>query len=190
VVGSGFRMVLPDKTLDWPGRAERISYQLLLRNRVKELHSSTLVMRRAAFAAAGPYDEELPRGYAEDWDWVLRAAKAGPVGVVIEPLADIRKDAGSWYAGREENTIRALEHMLAKHPDIVASPPGHARVLGQIAYAQSSQGQRGAALRTATRAITRYPLTPYPYIALTHAVIRVDPRYVHKAARLFRRGMA
>jgi glycosyltransferase involved in cell wall biosynthesis len=77
VVGSGIRLRLPGKVVEWPGRAEHVSYQLLLRNRVKELHSSTLVMRREAFAKVGPYDEKLPRGYAEDYDWVLRAARAG-----------------------------------------------------------------------------------------------------------------
>src|SRR5262249_27250186 len=119
VIGSGMRLLLPgDKTLDWPGRTERISYQLLLRNRVKELHSSTLVMRRDAVTKVGPYDEGLPHGYAEDYDWVLRAARTGPVGMVTQPLADIRRNAGSWYQGSAERTAAGLEYMLAKHPDI------------------------------------------------------------------------
>src|SRR5262249_30841936 len=87
-IRSGLRLLLPGgKTLDWPGRAERISYQLLLRNRVKELHSSTLVMRREAFTRAGRYDEEIPFGYAEDYDWLLCIAKIGGLGVVQRPLA-------------------------------------------------------------------------------------------------------
>ena len=61
VVGSGIRLMLPDgQIIAWPARAERISQRLLLRNRVKELHSSTLVMRRDVFAKAGLYDEEHP----------------------------------------------------------------------------------------------------------------------------------
>ncbi len=190
VVGSGIRLQLPTRVIEWPGRAEEISYQLLLRNRVKELHSSTLVMRRDAFAKAGPYDEELPRGYAEDYDWVLRAAKAGRVGVVTRPLADIRKDSGSWYQGHAENAAAALEAMLAKHPDIAASPRGHARMLGQIAFARSSLGERGPAIRYAARAIVRWPLSPYPYIALAQSTTRIHPRHVLRVARLLRRGMA
>ncbi len=189
VVGSGIRLRLPGgKILDWPGRAESISYQLLLRNRVKELHSSTLVMRREAFEVAGAYDEELPRGYAEDYDWVLRAARIGPIGVVTEPLADIRKDAQSWYQGG--NAAPALEYMLAKHPDFAASPRGHARILGQIAFARSALGERGPALRYATKAIARWPVSPYPYIAFVHTTTRIHPRHLLRAARLFRRGMA
>jgi hypothetical protein len=191
VVGSGIRLLLPaGKTLDWPGRSEQISYELLLRNRVKELHSSTLVMRREAFDKAGRYDEELPRGYAEDYDWVLRAARAGHVGVVTQPLADIRKNATSWYRGAAESAGPALEYMLAKHPDIAASRRGHARMLGQIAFARSSLGERGAATRYAVRALTRWPASPYPYIALVHSATGVHPRHMLRAARLFRRGMA
>jgi glycosyltransferase involved in cell wall biosynthesis len=188
VVGSGITLRLPGRTLDWPGRAESISYQLLLRNRVKELHSSTLVMRREAFGKIGQYDEKLPRGYAEDYDWVLRAAKVAPIGVVTQPLADIRKDGKSWYQGG--NAAPALEYMLAKHPDFATSARGHARLLGQIAFAKSALGERGPALRYATKAFARWPMSPYPYIAFVHATTRIHPRHLLRAARLFRRGMA
>jgi glycosyltransferase involved in cell wall biosynthesis len=190
-VGSGIRLRLPaGKTLNWPGRPGPISYQLLLRNRVKELHSSTLVMRRDAFAKAGGYDEALPHGYAEDYDWVLRAARAGRVAVVAQPLADIRKDAGSWYQGRAQNVAAALEYMLAKHPDIAQSARGHARMLGQIAFARSSLGDWRPAVRYAAKALRRWPLSPYPYIALVETVTRIHPRHLLRAARLMRRGMA
>ena len=190
VVGSGIRLRLPGKVVEWPGRAEHISYQLLLRNRVKELHSSTLVMRREAFAKVGPYDEGLPRGYAEDYDWVLRAARAGQIGVVTRPLADIRKDGKSYYQGRAENTARGLEYLLAKHPDLASSPRGHARILGQIAFARSAMGERGPAIHYAAKAVVRWPISPFPYMAFVQAVTRIDPRHLLRAARLFRRGMA
>ena len=189
-IGSGIRILLPGKTLDWPGRAERISYQLLLRNRVKELHSSTLVMRRDTFAKVGCYDESLPYGYAEDYDWVLRIAKAGSIGLVIEPLADIRRNATSWYQGGAEKVAAGLDYLLAKHPDIARSRRGHARVLGQIAFARSSLGQRGPALRCAIRSLARYPGVPHPYIALGHIVTGLEPRHFLRVARLLRRDMA
>jgi len=191
VVGSGIRLLLPgNRTPDWPGRQERISYQLLLRNRVKELHCSTLVMRREALVKVGLYDEELPYSYGLDYDWVLRAAKVGSIGLVAQPLADIRKDGTSWYQGGAHKTAEGLECLLAKHPDIATSRRGHARILGQIAYARSSLGERGPALRYALRALSRWPLSPHPYIALVQITTRIHPPYVLRAAQLLRRGQA
>jgi glycosyltransferase involved in cell wall biosynthesis len=190
-IGSGIRLLLPDaKTLDWPGRAERIDYQLLLRNRVKELHSSTLVMRRDAFTKAGNYDEHLPYGYAEDYDWVLRMAKVGGVGLVVQPLADIRRNATSYYQGGSEKVADGLEYLYRKHPDIAASRRGSARMLGQIAFARSCIGQRGPAMRLALKALTRWPGSPHPYIALAHITTGMQPQHLLRLARLLRRDMA
>ncbi len=191
VVGSGIRLMLPGgKIVNWPGRAERISYELLLRNRVKELHSSTLVMRRDAFAKAGLYDEAAPNGYAEDYDWVLRAARVGRVGTVVTPLADIRKDAQSWYPGHALITVAGLEYFLAKHHDLAASRRGRARMLGQIGFARSVLGQRRQALRCGVTAIMLSPRSPHGYLALANVMMRLDRRHVLRAARLFGRGLA
>lgn len=190
-VGCGLRLRLPGgKIADWPSRAERIDRSLLLRNRVKELHSSTLVMRRDAFAKAGRYDEGLPGGYAEDYDWCLRLSKVGRIGAVTEPLADIRKDVQSWYQGRALNTVNGLNYLLVKHPELKTTARGHARILGQIAFAQSCLGERRAAARLALRALSRWPLSPYAFLALGHSVTGVAPERVLKGARLFGRGLA
>jgi len=190
-IGSGLRLLLPDnQTLDWPGRAERIPYQLLLRNRVKELHSSTLVMRRDAFTKAGCYDEEIPYGCAEDYDWVLRIAKVGELGLIQRPLADIRRNGTSRYQGASEKVSAGLEYLLAKHSDFTTSRRGHARLLGQIAFARSALGERRLAMRLTVRSLMLWPLSPYPYIALTHIVTGAEPRHLMRAARLFRREMA
>ena len=191
VVGSGIRLMLPDgRIITWPARAERISQRLLLRNRVKELHSSTLAMRRDVFAKAGLYDEKTPNGYAEDYDWILRVARVGRIGAVRAPLADIRKDSGSWWPGDAAVTVAGLEYLLAQHPEIAGSPRGHARLLGQIAFSRSLLGQRGRALRYAAASIARWPGSPHGYLALAHIVTGVDRKHVLRAARLVGRGLA
>ena len=153
--------MLPDgRIISWPARAERISQRLLLRNRVKELHSSTLAMRADVFAKAGLYDEQTPNGYAEDYDFILRVARVGRIGAVTAPLADIRKDSGSWWPGNAAVTVNGLEYLLAKHPEIAGSARGHARLLGQIAFSRSLLGQRGRALQYAASAIARWPASP------------------------------
>lgn len=191
VLGSGIRLLLSDgRVAVWPGRADRIDHELLLRNRVKELHSSTLIMRRDAFAKAGTYDEELPGGYAEDYDFVLRVARVGTIGIIREPLADIRKIGQSYYEGRAERTAAALQAFLHKHPEISRTRRGHARILGQMAFAESSAGQKRAALDHAVRALSRWPLSPHPYVALALLVPGVDPQHMARLARRLGRGMA
>src|SRR5262249_37298141 len=155
---------------------------------VKELHSSTLVMRREAFAKAGPYDEVLPNGHGEDYDWVLRAARAGRVGLVVQPLADISKNTTSWYRGIAGRALPTLAYRMAKHPALARARRGRARMPGQMASARSTLGQRGPALRRATKAPTRRPAPPSPYGALTHTASGVHPPPTQRAARLFRRG--
>lgn len=191
VVGSGIRLIMPhNRIVEWPGRADRISRDVLLRNRVKELHSSTLVMWRDAFAKAGRYDEDLPFGYGEDYDWILRASRVGRIGVVREPLADISKDVQSWFRERSANTATALEVLLEKHPEITTSRRGHARVLGQIAFARASLGDRRSALKLAGRALLRWPLSPHALLAVGQSGLGLDPQAVLGAARKIGRGLS
>ena len=190
-VGSGLRLrINPTRVDEWPGRAPHVEGALLLRNRVKELHSSTLLMRRDAFAKAGCYDEDLPGGYGEDWDIVLRLSRVGTIGLVREPLAEIKKDGGSYYIGKANRTVVALEAFLAKHPEIRGSRRGYARILGQLAFQQAALGERSKAAVTAAKAATSWPLSPYPYVAVAQILIGDDPRRMQKAARFFGRGMA
>jgi hypothetical protein len=190
-VGSGLRLLFPGRSVDWPARADVIDPELLLRSRVKELHSSTLVMRREAAEKAGRYDEELPNGNGEDYDWVLRLSAVGKLGCVVEPLADIRKDAQSWYQGDEKALTKAeaLVMFLSKHPEIESSRRGHARVLSQIAWAYSNAGERRTAARYASRSLRRSYRAPIAYLALLQIVTRVPASRVLRITRRFGRGI-
>ncbi|WP_127481247.1 glycosyltransferase family 2 protein [Nocardioides pantholopis] len=190
-VGTGIRLLMgPDRTVEWPARQPVVPYERLLVNRVKELHSSTLMMRRSAFAKAGLYDEALPHGYGEDYDWLLRAGRVGSVGAVQEILADIRKDVPSWFRDRSRNTAAALEYLLEKHPDLRGRRRGHARVLGQIAYARAAAGERRHAARLAARALGRYPAAPHAWLALAAAGPGLEPGRMLAAARRLGRGLS
>jgi glycosyltransferase involved in cell wall biosynthesis len=190
-VGAGIRLLMGERgNVDWPAREAVISHERLLENRVKELHSSTLMMRRSAFDVAGLYDEELPHSYGEDYDWLLRASRAGGVGAVQEIQADIRKDVPSWFRDRALNTATALEYLLDKHPDLREHRRGHARILGQIAYARAAAGQRGRGARIAGRALCRYPAAPHAWLALAAGGLGIEPRRMLTAARRFGRGLS
>lgn len=190
VVGTGIRLLMPAGPVEWPGREVVVSHERLLVNRVKELHSSNLMVRRSAFDLAGLYDEELPHGYGEDYDWLLRASRVGRIGVVPEVLVDVRKDVPSWFRDRSLNTAAALEYLLAKHPDLREQRRGHARVLGQIAFARAAAGQRGTGLRLAGRALCRYPAARHAWLALAVAGPGAEPQRLLSAARRLGWGLS
>ena len=192
VVGAGIALLLPQgKVVQWLGPHDVITQQDLLRSRRKELHSSTLLMRTEVFELAGEYDTELPNSYAEDYEWLLRAVQHGSIGVVRQPLARIKKDGVSWFPReRSEVVATALVHMLERHPELRGSRRGHARVLGQIAFANATLGERGEALRWARRALARWPLAPQALLALFQVITRTDPRTLLKVARLAGRGLS
>lgn len=190
VVGAGIRLLMAqDRAVDWPGSKAIVEREDLLRSRRKELHSSTLLVRRSVFDAIGGYDEALPQGYGEDYEFLLRAATVTRIGVVTEVLADIRKYNQSWFRDRAEVTVEALEYLLDRHPEISQSRAGHARVLGQIAFARATLGDRRGATRWSGRALTTWPVAPHAYLALAQAATGVDPSVALRSARRFGRGL-
>jgi glycosyltransferase involved in cell wall biosynthesis len=190
VVGGGIRLLMPrGRVVEWLGPADEVGQADLFRSRRKELHSSTLLMRRAAFELAGDYDTELPQSYAEDYEWLLRAVRHGRIGVVREPLANIKKDGESWFRERAEVIAEALEYVLRVHPEIARSRRGYARVAGQIAFARANLGQRRDATRWLLRSMGRWPLSPQAGLALFQLVFRVDPRLLLRSARVMGRGL-
>ena len=133
-------------------------------------------MRREVFDRVGTYDERLPQSYAEDYEWLLRAVRLGPIGVVREPLATIKKDGQSWFRERNEVVSEALQYVLEVHPEIRASRPGHARILGQIAFAEANLGHRREALTWVRRSLSRWPLAPQAGLALVQVVFARRPQ--------------
>jgi glycosyltransferase involved in cell wall biosynthesis len=191
VVGGGINLLMPeDRVVEWLGPSDIVTQADLFRSRRKELHSSTLLMRRKAFDLAGGYDENLPQSYAEDYEWLLRVSRYGSIGVVRVPLANIKKDGTSWFRERAEVVAEALEYLLLTHPEVKVSRPGHARILGQIACAKASLGQRRDALRWVGRSMFRYPLAPQAGLALFLLVFRADTRVLLRSARSVGRGLS
>lgn len=191
VVGAGIMLLMPkDRIVEWLGPSDIVTQASLLRSRRKELHSSTLMMRRRVFDLVGTYDEKLPQGYAEDYEFLLRAVQVGGIGVVREPLATIKKDGPSWFRERSEVISEALQYLLDTHPEIKKSRRGHARILGQIAFAKANQGDRREALRYVGRSLSRWPLAPQAGLALFQVTFRTDPRLLLQGARVVGRGLS
>jgi hypothetical protein len=88
---------------------------------------------------------------------------------VTEPLADVYWHKQSFFAERWGTVATALTYLLDKHPELMADPPGRARIQGQIAFAQAAQAQRASAVRTGWHAIRGNPRERRAYLALAVA---------------------
>lgn len=131
-----------------------ISFTDLLRSRVMEAHPSSYLARRDAIIdGIGLVDEEIPGGYAEDWDWLLRAARRAPVGTVNQPLVKVFWHKSSYFAERWQTIADSCDYMLAKYPEFADEPTGLAKVEGLKAIALSALGRRREARTLARRAL-------------------------------------
>jgi len=128
-------------------RRDRVTFDELLADRVMELHSSTVLVRRETVVAAGPVDEDIPGGYSEDYEWLLRVAAHTDIAVCREALVIVDWHGGSFYFGRWATIVEAQRYLLRKHTALHRSRTGTARIRGQIAFALASGNRRAEALR-------------------------------------------
>jgi len=119
----------------------------LLADRVMEVHSSTILVRRSTWLAAGEVDEEIPGGYSEDYEWLLRVAALGAIAVLPQALVVVDWHGGSFYFGRWATIVEAQRYLLRKHPELARNRAGLARIRGQIAFALASGNRRTEAIR-------------------------------------------
>jgi hypothetical protein len=112
-----------------------------------EVHSSTMLIRHRTWLAAGVVDEDIPGGYSEDYEWLLRVAAYTPIAVCRQPLVIVDWHGGSFYFGRWATIVDAQRYLLRKHPELTRSRSGAARIRGQIAFALASGNRRVEALR-------------------------------------------
>jgi glycosyltransferase involved in cell wall biosynthesis len=136
---------------------DRVTLDELLADRVMEVHSSTVLIRRSTWDAAGPVDEEIPGGYSEDYEWLLRVAAHTDIAVVPEPLVTVDWHGGSYYFGRWATIVQAQRYLLARHPELARSRTGTARIRGQIAFALAAGNRRLEALRELAAVIRLNP---------------------------------
>ena len=141
VVFSGMRAMTDEGPRIRIPESDRLTLPMLIADRVADAHISSAMFRRdALFDRIGLFDEQIPGGYSEDYEWTLRAARNGEIAVVREPLVDIRWGTGSYFSDRWRTIDDALGYLLAEFPEFDADPKGHARVLGQQAFARAAAG--------------------------------------------------
>jgi glycosyltransferase involved in cell wall biosynthesis len=168
-----------------PGRS--VSFEELLRDRHTELHPSTFLLRRSVLLERiGLVDEEVPGGFGEDYEFLLRCARQHPVVNVPEPLVVVRWGGQSFFFQRWQTMSAGLAWLLDRYPEFERVPRGSARVHGQIAFAQAAMGERRTAARWVGRTFRRNPREPRLYLAVAVASGLVSPARV--MSTLHRRG--
>ncbi|WP_250001187.1 glycosyltransferase family A protein [Actinoplanes sp. M2I2] len=153
----------------------RVTVDDLARSRMAMLHSSSFLIRRAAFAddAIGLVAEDAPGSQNEDWDLLLRAARRAPIVHLDEPLVRVLWGRTSHYAYEYATKISSLRWMMQRHPEISGCRPGAARVYGQLACWSAATGNRSQAWqfsKEAVRANWKEPRTAIALAAMTGAV--------------------
>ncbi|WBB52255.1 glycosyltransferase family 2 protein [Verrucosispora sp. WMMD573] len=187
-VSCGIRVSYDGHTVERVLDRDSISLAELLRDRMTELHPSTFVIRAAALRDGfGLVDEEIPGSYAEDYEFLLRAARSAPLVNLRTPYVVVRWHKRSYFAQRWDTISEALQWLLDRYPEFASQPAGQARVTGQIAFARAASGDSRGAVRWARRTIRRNPREPRAYLALAVAgrVVRADTvlRTLHRRGR-------
>jgi glycosyltransferase involved in cell wall biosynthesis len=174
LASTGIRVRYGDVTTDRLLPQRTVGLRDLLRSRMMELHPSTFVLRRDALDRMGLVAEDIPGSYAEDYEFLLRAARQGRILSVPVLGAEILWHRRSYFTTRWATIAEALAWLLDRYPEFASVPRGHARILGQIAFAEAAQGQRTAACRTLTRTLRITPREPRAWLALA-VVLGLSP---------------
>ena len=188
LVATGIRVRYTDRTVDRMLDDTSVTFADLLRSRLTELHPSTFCLRRERVVDGfGLVEEQVPGGYGEDYELLLRAARDAPVQTVPEVLVEVRWHEGSYFDSRWATISEALRWLLGRYPEFHRSRAGYARIAGQIAVAEAALGHRRPTLRWTSRCLRRNPFEARGYLAvlLVSRFVRVDRlvRALHRRGR-------
>ena len=161
----------------------------IIRKRYPEFVFPAFILRQDALADIGLLDEQIPGSYGEDYDFLLRAARRGPIGAVEQPLVNTFWHQQSFFNQHWQIIADGLRYLLDKHPELVADPRGRARIEGQVAFAHAALGHRAAACRASLDALRGNPLERRAYLALAVAAGVIPASSVVRLANRRGRGI-
>lgn len=143
---TGVTILYGDHSSDRVPSAATVTLEFLVRHRGMEAHPSTVMVRRPALEGPiGLVDEQIPGSYGEDFDWILRAAKAGEIAVVAEPLVEVVWGQ-SLFSTRWDTIVEAIDYLIDKHPEFSDDSRAIARLRGRQSFALAASGRRRSAL--------------------------------------------
>ena len=187
---TGIQIRFEESVTPRPIDRDSISFDDLIRDRLTEAHPSTFLIRHEVFEDESELvDEEIPGGYGEDYDLLLRLARRAPIAVVPEPLVEVLWHQGSFFTRRFETIVTALDYLLDKHPEFADDRRGHARITGQQAFALAAIGRRSDSVSTALATLRRQPSEKRALLSLLVNMRVVGPETVLRLAHRTGRGI-
>ncbi len=126
----------------------KLTFEGFIHDRMTDVHPSATLFAKSAWGEIGEVDESIPGGYAEDYDWLLRAARVAPIAVATRPLVRVHWHGSSFFFERWKMIDEALDYLVDKYPEFHDDRAGLARIRGQQAVAQAAMGDRKRAIRT------------------------------------------
>ena len=171
-----------------PG-ASIISAQDITRDRMTGAHPSSYVFKREFLIdTLQLVDESIPYGYGEDYDLLIRAAKAGKIVVLRQPAVDVLwHKGGSYFSRRWEAMEAGIRYLIDKHPELVSSQRTASWLQGQRAFALASlEGKKREGTKAAAESIRLNWRQPRGYLALGVACGALNSQWV--VNRLNERG--
>jgi glycosyltransferase involved in cell wall biosynthesis len=187
---SGFLYSYRGKDIPRTAELPELTFADLLNDRHLEANASTYLIPRAELLTEiGLVDEQLPGGYAEDYELLLRAARLGPIVCVRQPQSRVYLHDSSFFASRWQTINDALHYLLERVPEFRQDPSGLARIEGQIAFSHAALGHRGPAVKWAVRSLRKSRRARQSYAALVVASSLMSADRVLSTARRFGRGI-
>jgi GT2 family glycosyltransferase len=136
----------------------------------------------------GLFDEDIPYGYGEDYEWHLRAAGLAPLVAVRRPLVRVRW-GHSYFGQNWQAIIDGIRYRIDRLPELERFPANLARLYGRLAFAYAASGHRAEARRWARRALTTDWRQPRGYLAMLVSYGIVKPETLVRMAHAAGRGM-
>lgn len=189
VVSCGIEVRYEDKSFDRLSPEPRVTFEELLESRRTDIHPSTfLIWRKALLDGIGLVDENLPGSYAEDYEWLLRAARRRPIETLRVPLVRVHWHRSSYFSERWQTIASALTYLLERYPEFRGNDRGFARISGQIALAHGAAGDRSSARRWAKKTFSANWRQPRTYMALAVS-LGLPPQVLLRLAHLAGKGL-
>jgi glycosyltransferase involved in cell wall biosynthesis len=190
MVGTGMFVHYDGKVFPRVPDLPEITFRTLLRSRIADVHTSSFLIRKEDLdGRIGLVDEELPRSHAEDYEFMLRAARHGPIVVVRRPLVRAYWHPVSFFAESWSTHAAALEELLRRFPEFRTDRVGYARISGQIAFLLAGAGERRRSMEWVRRAVGADWRERRAYIALLVSSRLVSPGFVLRMAHRAGKGI-